>query len=81
MYYTYILESINHPKHHYIGYTTNLKERFKAHNTGKNPSTIKFSPWKLKQYCAFDDRLIAMRFEQYLKSDSGFAFQHKHFGI
>ncbi|MDP8221306.1 MAG: hypothetical protein P9X26_08165 [Candidatus Stygibacter frigidus] len=41
----------------------NLKERVKAHNSGKNPSTIKFSPWKLKQYCAFDDKLIAMRFE------------------
>ena len=81
MYYTYILESINHPKHHYIGYTTNLKERVNAHNTGKNPSTIKFLPWKLKQYSAFDDRLIAMRFEQYLKSGSGYAFQHKHFGI
>jgi len=81
MYYTYILESINHPEHHYIGYTENLKERVNAHNTGKNPSTIKYSPWKLKQYCAFDDRLIAMRFEKYLKTGSGFAFQHKHFRI
>jgi predicted GIY-YIG superfamily endonuclease len=81
MYYTYILESINHPKHHYIGYTTNLKERVKAHNTGKNPSTIKYAPWKLKQYCGFDDHLTAMRFEKYLKTGSGYEFIHRHFGI
>ncbi len=81
MYYTYILKSINYPDHHYIGYTENLKERVEAYNSGINPSTRKYSPWKLKQYCAFDDRLTAMHFEKYLKSGSDYAFIHKHFGI
>lgn len=76
MYYSYILLS---SKSHifYYGYTSDLRNRFKLHNTGKVFSTKPHIPWKLVWYGSFDSELEAKDFEQYLKSGSGKAFAYK----
>jgi putative endonuclease len=79
MYYTYILESTIKHSEHYIGHTSDLKERLLIHNNGKSPHTAKFRPWKVKLYIAFEKLEQAKKFEIYLKSGSGHAFANKHF--
>lgn len=75
MYYTYILKCAN--GEHYIGFSSYLKSRIKAHQTGSVPQTNKKSPVKLIFYAAFTDKLKALAFEKYLKSSSGNAFLKK----
>jgi len=77
-FYVYILESINNPDKFYTGFTENLQKRLKDHNSGKNPHTIKYKPWRIKTAVAFIDRNRAVEFERYLKSASGRAFAKKH---
>ena len=69
-YYTYILQSQKN-KSLYIGYTTNLKKRFTAHNDGKSLATKPFRPYKLICYEAFLNRIDAKNREEYLKSGYG----------
>jgi predicted GIY-YIG superfamily endonuclease len=56
-----------------------LKLRLKQHNAGEVAHTAKYRPWKLKSYCAFDDRKKVFAFEKYLKSGCGRAFAKRHF--
>ena len=35
--YVYILQSVNHPEHYYVGHTEDLRQRLKRHNTGEVP--------------------------------------------
>ena len=79
MFYTYIIVSISHPEHRYIGHTSDLKQRLADHNTGRCDHTAKFAPWKLKIYTAFERLEPAQQFERYLKSGSGHAFANRHF--
>jgi len=76
VYYSYILLS---SKSHifYYGYTSDLRNRFNLHNTGKVFSTKPYTPWKLVWYGSFDSEQEAKDFEQYLKSGSGKAFAYK----
>ena len=75
----YVLVSVAHPDHHYTGYTTNLEERLRAHNSGKCPHTSKFAPWRVETTIAFRSQEKAVAFERYLESHSGRAFASKHF--
>ena len=77
MYYVYIIKSINNPDQIYIGCTTNLDKRLSNHNSGTTPHTEKYKPWKLIMYLAFEDKIKAYAFEEYLKSGSGRAFRDK----
>ena len=77
MHYVYVLESITHPGQRYIGYTSDLRTRFAAHNSGQSPHTAKFRPWRLACYHAFPDKHRGLDFERYLKSHSGSAFGAK----
>ncbi|MDO8474197.1 MAG: GIY-YIG nuclease family protein [bacterium] len=70
-YYVYIIESLKN-KSLYIGYTVDLKKRFKEHNDGKSLATKPFRPYKLIFYEAFIDRKDAKAREVYLKSGWGF---------
>ena len=79
MYYTYILRSKSIPYQTYTGFTSNLKNRLKDHNSGKSFHTSKYKPWNLDFYCAFNNKQKALNFEKYLKSGSGKAFVKKHF--
>lgn len=77
MKYVYILVCIADPDRHYVGYTDDLRQRLKAHNSGKVSHTKKFKPWRLNTYIAFSDEKRAIEFEDYLKSHSGRAFAAK----
>ena len=70
-YYVYILQSLKNNSL-YIGYTSNLKKRFKEHNDGKSLATKPFRPYELIYYEAFLNRLDAKNREEYLKSGWGF---------
>ncbi|MGB8819011.1 MAG: GIY-YIG nuclease family protein [Rhizobiaceae bacterium] len=65
--------------HHYVGITSDLKDRLARHNAGAVPHTSKFAPWGIKTYIAFSDEKQAHAFEAYLKSASGRAFSKKRF--
>ena len=77
MYYVYLLKSINFRNHVYIGFTTNLKDRLKTHNSGGSIHTAKYKPWALHSYFSFSEKSKALEFETYLKSHSGRAFAKK----
>jgi putative endonuclease len=55
----------------YIGYTTDLKARFKKHNAGEVFSTKPYLPWKLIFYEAYPKSSDAKRREMYLKTVKG----------
>ena len=75
MYYAYLLRLSNNK--FYAGHSDNLKERIKYHEKGKVSATQKFRPFKLVFYAAFLEKRLAIKFEKYLKSSSGFAFRNK----
>lgn len=79
MYYVYILKSKINSRKTYTGYSSDLKKRLTSHNNGKCKHTSQYKPWKIIWYCAFEDKLKAIRFESYLKSSSGKAFTNKRF--
>lgn len=78
MYYTYILRNYI-TNRYYIGYTPDLKNRFKKHASGKVLSTKSNLHYDLEWYCAFKTREQALAFEKYLKTGSGIAFMKKRF--
>ena len=77
MFYVYLLRSLSDGAQRYIGFTTDLKKRFKSHNEGASTHTRKYRPWKLVAYFAFENERRAREFEFYLKSGSGKAFANK----
>ena len=77
MYYVYLIQSEIHPDITYVGYSTDLKQRLKEHNSGKSIHTKKYMPWKLITYLGFSDKRGAQEFEYYLKTASGKAFANK----
>ncbi|GEM_PF-2774745 len=59
-YVVYVLYSIRYDKI-YIGYTSNLIERFKSHNVlGKKGWTIRFRPWQVVNAENYCDHAFAM---------------------
>jgi len=77
MYYTYIIKSEKDPNQFYTGFSENIEQRIKDHNSGKSIHTNKFKPWKLIYFSAFENKKKALDFEEYLKSSSGRAFRNK----
>ena len=76
MFYVYIIKS-GQDGRLYVGFSTELKGRIKAHNFGQSIHTAKYKPWKLICYLAFEDIDTAKQFEKYLKSHSGRIFLKK----
>ncbi|MBD3319709.1 MAG: GIY-YIG nuclease family protein [Chitinivibrionales bacterium] len=76
-YYVYLLESLSSPSRHYTGYSRNYSQRLSEHNSGKNPHTSKYRPWRIQTVLAFTEERRARDFERYLKSPSGRAFSRK----
>jgi putative endonuclease len=71
MFSVYVLYSQSHNKI-YIGYTSNLEERFKSHNELATKGwTIKFRPWEIIHTEIFEIKADAMRREKELKSAQG----------
>ena len=70
MYYIYILKSEKNEKY-YIGYTSDLSQRIKNHNSGKNTSTKHGVPWKMVYHEEFEDKKLAWLREKQIKSYKG----------
>jgi len=79
MFYVYYLRSKSFPDKTYIGFTSNLKQRFSDHNAGKSVYTKDFKPWGVIGFFGFDQESKALRFEQYLKSNAGRIFLRRYF--
>ena len=77
MYYVYVLKQKD-SEHYYIGYTSDLVRRLKQHKENLTIST-KSRKWKLLYYFSCRDKLVAIKFEKYLKRGSGRAFIIRHF--
>ncbi|KKU52219.1 MAG: hypothetical protein UX72_C0008G0035 [Parcubacteria group bacterium GW2011_GWA2_47_10] len=69
MYYTYVLLCDDGKQ--YIGYTSNIEERFNRHKKGLVFSTKGRLPVKLIFYEAFLHQQDAIRREQYFKTSAG----------
>lgn len=66
MYYVYILKS-KRDFQNYIGYTNDLKRRFKEHCEGKSLSTEYRRPFELIYYEAYKSKADAQKRESNLK--------------
>lgn len=70
MYYVYVLKSRLDEKL-YIGYTADLKERFRKHQNGEVASTKSRRPLDLIFYEAYKSKEDAERRERYFKTAKG----------
>ena len=70
----YILFSEDYGKT-YVGFTSNLIERFKSHNyLSKKGYTIKFRPWQVIYVEFFTTKSEALKREEILKTGKGREF-------
>ena len=70
----YILFSKDYGKT-YVGYTSNLIERFKSHNyLSKTGYTIKYRPWEVIYVEFFITKSEALKREKHLKTGNGRVF-------
>lgn len=67
MYYVYILKSLKN-NDIYIGFTSDLKIRFKLHNSGQVRATKDNIPWRLVYYEAYLSKHDAVKRERQLKN-------------
>ena len=59
----------------YIGFTSNMEERFKSHNElSKKGWTVKFRPWEIIYHESHSTKSAAMKREKELKTATGRAF-------
>ena len=68
-YYVYMLKSLGKKKVTYVGYTNNLKERIKRHNTGKGAKFTRGRKWKLIYKENFKSKKEAISREYYIKKN------------
>jgi putative endonuclease len=76
VYYVYILQSLK-DKSLYVGYSSDLKNRLRKHNSQQVPSTKDKTPFKLIYYEAYSNRKDATGREKFLKSGGGWRFIKK----
>jgi predicted GIY-YIG superfamily endonuclease len=75
----YVLKSVGHHRHFYVGVASDVRRRLAEHNAGHCPHTAPRRPWQIHVIIAFSDEAAALRFERYLKSGSGRVFARRHF--
>jgi putative endonuclease len=73
MYYTYVLES-SIDGSRYIGFSSDLQNRLKAHNSGAVPATKAKRPWRFVYYEACENEQKAIAREKYFKTGFGRRF-------
>jgi len=78
MYTVYILKSAKESRRCYIGITEDLDRRLKEHNDDPSGYSKRYAPWQLETYITFKNKLLAEKFETYLKAGSGQAFFKRH---
>jgi putative endonuclease len=71
MFTVYVLHSEKYDKI-YIGYTSNIEQRFISHNKlSKKGWTIRFRPWKIIHTELYESKQEALKREKQLKSSRG----------
>lgn len=80
MYYVYILLSLK-DDNHYIGYSSDLRNRIKKHNLGKVNSTKNRRPLKLIYYEAYSIKELALKQEILYKTGQGRRILKKRLNI
>jgi len=78
MYYVYVLQSRKDTSF-YVGLTRDLRQRMNEHQQSETGYTKGHRPLILLTYTAFPTKVLAAKFERYLKSGSGRAFLRRHF--
>jgi predicted GIY-YIG superfamily endonuclease len=78
MHYVYRIQSVEDPEKVLVDTSSNVKARFKLHNSGDVQETAAFRPWALSFYIGFPSRRRAKEFAEYLNTKPGQAFGHKH---
>ena len=68
-YYVYMLKSIDKRKITYVGYTSNLLERIKLHNSGKGAKFTRGRKWKLIYKEKLTSKSKAISREYYIKKN------------
>ena len=70
IYYVYLIVSVKNNKFiSYVGYTNNIKNRLKLHNTSKGAKFTKGRIWKLAHLEKFRSKNLALKREYKLKKD------------
>ena len=69
-FYVYVLKSLNYD-FIYVGFTADLKRRFKEHNNKEELSTKHYAPFELIHYEAYKNIKDAKRREEYFKTTKG----------
>ena len=70
MFVVYAIESLGNQRV-YIGYTKDINERLKYHNSGYVKSTYRDRPWKLIAFEKFEEKNEARWLEHSLKKSRG----------
>jgi putative endonuclease len=73
MHYVYVLRSLRDDGF-YVGYSSNLRRRFRQHSEGNSFATSYRGPWKLIYYEAYLEQADALGREKYLNSGGGRRF-------
>ena len=73
IYWVYAISS-THRKYIYVGMTNDLNRRLEQHNTGKNPTTKPYLPFKVLLTEKFSSRAEAREREKKLKTGCGKEF-------
>lgn len=68
-YYTYLIKSLCKKSVTYVGYTNNLKNRIKLHNSGKGAKFTRGRKWKLVYMEKFKSKKMAISREYYIKKN------------
>ena len=61
----------------YIGFTTNIKQRYQDHISGKGGFTQRYKNWKLIYFEGYKDKKDALNREKFLKGGSGRKYINK----
>jgi len=69
-YFVYVIGSLKHAKPKtYVGWTKDLNERLRKHNSGKGAKSTRGRKWKILYHEAFNSKKKALSREYYLKKD------------
>ena len=69
-YFVYVIGSLkNFKPKTYVGWTKDLNERLRKHNSGKGAKSTKGRKWKIIYHEIFNSKEKALRREYYLKKD------------
>ena len=69
-YFVYVIGSLkNFKPKTYVGWTKDLNERLRKHNSGKGAKSTKGRKWKIIYHEIFNSKKKALRREYYLKKD------------